>query len=234
MPKQIKVKEIDADRLKKFITGQGMTLTDFSYSIGKSASYISNMSGAKRIYENVVCLICEKLGVDPDYFDYAEKKETENTGELLEAVKQLQGDIAALTGLVKDVLGWQKSTLHAVQELQKGLSAERADNGKALSALAESTEVIRKKVCANTVQLEKLKDSIRDISATDYNRAKQFLLEAMEGGKVEGTVLLAKADAACIKRSEVMKAKKELGIEVRTTGYGKNQTAWWVMGDYRQ
>ena len=31
------------------------------------------------------------------------------------------------------------------------------------------------------------------------------------------------------KRSDIMKAKAELGVRIQTTGYGKNVKAWWSL-----
>ena len=64
---------------------------------------------------------------------------------------------------------------------------------------------------------------------TDYDRACEFLQEALAGGRLNGNDLLLQADEAGIKRSEIMKAKKDLGVQIDISGYGKNQKAWWYM-----
>ena len=51
----------------------------------------------------------------------------------------------------------------------------------------------------------------------------------MEGGRYDGAKLLMESEAAGIKRSDIMKAKAELGVRIQTTGYGKNVKAWWSL-----
>lgn len=81
----------------------------------------------------------------------------------------------------------------------------------------------------NTVQLERIKDKVNTMSKTDYDKAVEWLKDKMAGGRYDGAKLLMESDAAGIKRSDVMKAKAELGVRIQTTGYGKNTKAWWSL-----
>lgn len=63
----------------------------------------------------------------------------------------------------------------------------------------------------------------------DYDKALEWLQDKMEGGRYDGAKLLMESEAAGIKRSDIMKAKAELGVRIQTTGYGKNVKAWWSL-----
>lgn len=95
--------------------------------------------------------------------------------------------------------------------------------------MQENFEKIWNKLNTNTVQLEKIKDKVNTMSKTDYDKAVEWLKDKMAGGRYDGAKLLVESDAAGIKRSDVMKAKAELGVRIQTTGYGKNVKAWWSL-----
>ena len=95
--------------------------------------------------------------------------------------------------------------------------------------MQENFEKIWNKLNANTIQLEKIKDKVNTMSKTDYDKAVEWLKDKMAGGRYDGAKLLMESDAAGIKRSDVMKAKAELGVRIQTTGYGKNVKAWWSL-----
>lgn len=95
--------------------------------------------------------------------------------------------------------------------------------------MQENFEKIWNKLNTNTVQLEKIKDKVNTMSKTDYDKALEWLKGKMEGGRYDGVKLLMESEAAGIKRSDIMKAKAELGVRIQTTGYGKNVKAWWSL-----
>lgn len=95
--------------------------------------------------------------------------------------------------------------------------------------MRENFEKIWNKLNTNTVQLEKIKDKVNTMSKTDYDKAVEWLRDKMEGGRYDGAKLLMESEAAGIKRSDIMKAKAELGVRIQTTGYGKNVKAWWSL-----
>lgn len=95
--------------------------------------------------------------------------------------------------------------------------------------MQENFEKIWNKLNTNTVQLEKIKDKVNEVSKTDYDKAVEWLKDKMAGGRYDGAKLLMESDAAGIKRSDVMKARNELKIKIQTTGYGKNVKAWWSL-----
>lgn len=95
--------------------------------------------------------------------------------------------------------------------------------------MQENFEKIWNKLNTNTIQLEKIKDKVNEVSKTDYDKAVEWLKDKMEGGRYDGAKLLMESEAAGIKRSDIMKAKAELGVRIQTTGYGKNVKAWWSL-----
>lgn len=95
--------------------------------------------------------------------------------------------------------------------------------------MQENFEKIWNKMNTNTVQLERIKDKVNTMSKTDYDKALEWLQDKMEGGRYDGAKLLIESEAAGIKRSDIMKAKAELGVRIQTTGYGKNVKAWWSL-----
>ena len=95
--------------------------------------------------------------------------------------------------------------------------------------MQENFEKIWNKMNTNTIQLEKIKDKVNEVSKTDYDKAVEWLRDKMEGGRYDGAKLLMESEAAGIKRSDIMKAKAELGVRIQTTGYGKNVKAWWSL-----
>lgn len=95
--------------------------------------------------------------------------------------------------------------------------------------MQENFEKIWNKLNTNTIQLEKIKDKVNMMSKTDYDKALEWLKDKMEGGRYDGAKLLMESEAAGIKRSDIMKAKAELGVRIQTIGYGKNTKAWWSL-----
>lgn len=95
--------------------------------------------------------------------------------------------------------------------------------------MQENFEKIWNKLNTKTIQLEKIKDKVNTMSKTDYDKALEWLKDKMEGGRYDGAKLLMESEAAGIKRSDIMKAKAELGVRIQTTGYGKNTKAWWSL-----
>lgn len=98
-----------------------------------------------------------------------------------------------------------------------------------MEQITELQEGIMRKVNANSIQLEKIKESMAAMAKTDLDVAVDFLKNILSGGRVEGTSVLLEADSQGIKRSDLMKAKKELNVQVETQGYAKNQKSYWYL-----
>lgn len=104
---------------------------------------------------------------------------------------------------------------------------------KILEENAEMLEKILSKVSANTLQMERIKDDVKELKSvaclTDYDKAVRFLKEVLSGGRVDGSEVLRQADSAGIKRADLNKAKRDIGVNTANTGYGKNQKTWWFL-----
>lgn len=104
-----------------------------------------------------------------------------------------------------------------------------------LSEMDERDEKVYSKVHANTLQIESIKDSVKDIKGelkiTDYDKAVKFLRETLSGGRMIGEEVIRMADAAGIKRADLNKAKRDIQVDTSTTGYGKTQKTWWFLAD---
>lgn len=132
------------------------------------------------------------------------------------------------------LLGLEPGSLVKEPE-KKGMTAAQAltvirdENLENRRIMQENFEKIWNKLNTNTVQLEKIKDKVNEVSKTDYDKAVEWLKDKMAGGRYDGAKLLMESEAAGIKRSDVMKARNELKIKIQTTGYGKNVKAWWSL-----
>lgn len=104
------------------------------------------------------------------------------------------------------------------------------DLEKKIDALADEQASVYRKCNTNVIQLERLKDAVGVLSKTEYDRAVEFLKDTLKSGRVNAFDLMSAADDQGIRRSEIMRAKKDLNVIVDSSGYGKNQKSWWYMG----
>lgn len=128
-------------------------------------------------------------------------------GSLIEKSQESIGDVKILVNIYKK-LG----------ELEEMMVTQGVAADKLLS-----------KANANTIQLEKIKDSLKEFGKSDYEKACDFLKKLLGTGRVNGEEVLLKSDASGIKRADLMKAKRDLQVDTATTGYGKNQKTWWFI-----
>ncbi len=98
-----------------------------------------------------------------------------------------------------------------------------------MEEVAENQERIWNKLNTNTVQLERIKEHVKEFGETDYDKAVQFLQSALKEGKMNAEEIMLRSDAAGIKRADLNKAKRDIGVDQSTTGYGKNQKTWWFI-----
>ena len=115
----------------------------------------------------------------------------------------------------------------------ENLHKEMREIHQAVAEYGELLEKIWSKVHANTLQLEKVKDDVKEcvqvLGMTDYDKAVRFLKDALGGGRIDGAEVLRMADAAGIKRADLNKAKRDIRVDTAVTGYGKNQKTWWFL-----
>lgn len=102
---------------------------------------------------------------------------------------------------------------------------------KLLEETAENIEKIWNKVHANTIQIERIKECVKGFEKSGYEKAIEFLKNALSDGKANSEEIMMRSDAAGIKRADLMKAKRDIGVDSSTTGYGKNQKTWWFLSN---
>lgn len=127
--------------------------------------------------------------------------------------------------VAKDVPKQTDATV--LTNIHKQIVAER----KLLEEAAENIEKIWNKVNANTLQLERIKECVKGFEKSGYEKAIEFLKNALSDGKANSEEIMMRSDAAGIKRADLMKAKRDIGVDSSTTGYGKNQKTWWFLSN---
>lgn len=205
MSKPSKRVVLDYPKLTEYLERKKITKADLSRMVGRSETYISVLGRKEDVLEVEEALICRILGEEPGYFIKApeDKHGSEQLGELLREIKKTQEELYAL----------EKQETKILESFEE---------------FAETLEKVFRKVNANTVQLEKLRESVKPLILTDYEKTVAFIKELLSGGQMDGEEVLRKCDAAGLKRADVNKAKHDLGITTATTGYGKNQKTWWI------
>lgn len=196
-----------ADEIKR----AGITQGELSVMIGKDKTYLSCVKTKHNsmIPENMERIICMMLGKEAGYFILdeiqADRKPSGNEAQIL----------VNITVRIKEL-------------------SEKADMILTkISEMDEQQEKIYSKVHANTLQLEKVKESTRELKEnlhlTNTDKAERFLRETLSGGRMNGEEILMMADARGIKRADLNKAKRDMRIDTATTGYGKSQKTWWML-----
>lgn len=204
----------DKAKLLAAIQEKGLTASRLSKEMGLSAKYVTNRIndlGCTMPYTNykLMCMILEvdEKSILPDPPRTESNKSQGNEAQIL----------VNITTRLKEL-------------------SEKADMIIAkLSEMDERDEKVYSKVHANTLQIESIKDSVKDIKGelklTDYDKAVRFLRETLSGGRMIGEEVIRKADAAGIKRADLNKAKRDLRVDTSTIGYGKSQKTWWFLAD---
>lgn len=192
---------IDYNRLCLELEKQGKTKADLSRDMTKNKNFVGLMEKNPDQPAEVERLMCLLLGLEQGSLI----KQEEATGS--------QGEIKILENLRKEM-----------REIHQ-----------AIIEYGELIEKIWSKVHANTLQLEKVKEDVKEcaqvLKMTDYDKAVRFLKETLAGGRIDGAEVLRMADATGIKRADLNKAKRDIGVDTAQTGYGKNQKIWWFLSE---
>lgn len=190
---------IDFERLCLELEKQGKTKADLSREMTKNKNFVGLMEKNPEQPVEVERLMCLILGLEP--------------GDLVKREKEMESEVA----------------VKAIENLHR-------DHKNILKILEENAEMLEKilsKVSANTLQMERIKEDVKELKSaacmTDYDKAMRFLKEVLGGGRMDGAEVLRRADAAGIKRSDLNKAKRDIGVDTANTGYGKNQKTWWFL-----
>ena len=200
---------MDTDKLYAELIEQKKTKSGFSIELGRGKSYIENLKRAPNIPVGMERVISIMLGKEEGHFVKREEK-AEQPGTQKEA--QILVNITV-----------------RLRELSEKMDMILTK----LSEMDERDNKIYSKVHANTLQLEAVKERTKEcveaLKLTDYDKSVRFLRDTLGGGRIDGTEVLRMADAAGIKRADLNKAKRDIGVDTAVTGYGKNQKTWWFL-----
>lgn len=180
-----------------------------SRELGYTDTYINTILTLRspgRMLEKDEKMLCYMLGVKPGYF--IERSEPQKN---LKSIAEENHDF--------------KNLENKIDVLLRGM--DKID--KTSHEILDSIEAVRSKVNANTIQMEKIKQGIAKQTKSEEDRAIEFLRNILKDGRMSGLEVLNAADNYGIKRATVMKARKEIGVEIETTGYGKSQKSYWYI-----
>lgn len=200
---------INKEKLRTAIENKKYTQEKLSEEMGRSKTYVSqilsgNVLEIKESDERFLCLL---LGLKPE--ELIKKDDTNSNSWENQA------------GILK-TLGNMTHTMKTMEEKLTQLLL-------LYNEMSEDIETLKRKASANTVQLERIKENLDKPTKSENDRAKEFLVEIMKNGRINGAEVLRMADEAGIDRGRLLKIKKEMGIQVETVGYGKNQKSYWYM-----
>ncbi|MCB7306157.1 hypothetical protein NE683_12200 [Bariatricus massiliensis] len=133
MAKGTKKVKLDYQLLCRKIKESGKTQEEFSYELGRSKSYVYSLKKSIEQPESMEKLMCLLLGLEP--------------GSLIDTGGS-NGEVKALENIFK----MAHETDRKISEVYKLL--------KAIIENTEELEVMKRKISANTVQLEKIKESM--------------------------------------------------------------------------
>ena len=200
---------INKEKLKTAIENKKYTQEKLSEEMGHSKTYVNqilsgNVSEIKESDERFLCLL---LGLKP--------------GELIKEDDTNSNSWENQAGILK-TLG---NMTHAMKTMEEKLTQLLL----LYNEMSEDIETLKRKASANTVQLERIKENLDKPTKSENDRAKEFLVEIMKNGRINGAEVLRMADEAGIDRGRLLRMKKEMGILVETVGYGNNQKSYWYM-----
>lgn len=115
--------------------------------------------------------------------------------------------------------------LAILENIYKELREER----KVLEEIVERGEAIWNKLNSHTIQLMKIRDKVNEFCESGYDKAIKFLKETLNDKDVLESQILSKSDELGIVRTDLFKAKRDLGICSVPTGHGKSTKVWWQM-----
>lgn len=200
---------INKEKLRTAIENKKYTQEKLSEEMGRSKTYVSqilsgNVLEIKESDERFLCLL---LGLKP--------------GELIKKDDTNSNSWENQAGILK--------TLGNITHTMKTMAEKLTQLLLLYNEMSEDIETLKRKANANTVQLERIKENLDKPTKSENDRAKEFLVEIMKNGRINGAEVLRMADEAGIDRGRLLKIKKEMGIQVETVGYGKNQKSYWYM-----
>ncbi|MCB5875888.1 hypothetical protein LIR51_13785, partial [Blautia producta] len=173
MDNREKTIEIDHDKLCRYIRDTlHMTLIDFSYSIGKSKSYISGLARNPKVPGAAYSLICEKCRVPFSYFEAVPREKVRRPQEQ--------------TSVNPELLLMLKSLSDSMKAMERRMSAMDA----VIDAMSGEVSKVLRKCSTNTLQLERVRDALDKLSMSDYDRAETYLKASLvDGDRIASDIL---------------------------------------------
>lgn len=212
MPTPLERVDIDYEKLSCVLKEKGISKRKLSLDMGRNMNYINNMQKKKFVPVNEESLICRLLEMPPGSFIKAQNEaDLESVPDSVRIIENFYREIKAV-----------RTDIDVINKREEKILDTIRDFGEAL-------ETILRKISANTVQLEKLKEYTKPLVLSNYEKTVMFLKELLADGKMQNEDILKRCDERGLNRADVYKAKKEIGIETSVTGYGKNQKTWWFI-----
>ena len=204
--------DIDYEKLFSVMNEKGISKRKLSLDMGRNINYIGNMQKKKTIPANEESLICRLLDRPSGSFVKMQcQLNPESLTDGVQVIENFYREIKAVRTDIDVINKREEKILDTIRDF------------------SEALETILRKISANTVQLEKLKEYTKPLVLSNYERTVIFLKELLAGGKMQNEEVLKRCDDKGLNRADVYKAKKEIGIETSVTGYGKNQKTWWFI-----
>lgn len=227
---------IDTEKLHQELRKRKKTGKELSQELGRDAGYISHLNRAPSQPLSVEHQICWSLGLEPGTLIWKEEPK-------IEPEKKQEPPVTA-----EDMIKLTKLMQHGINDVIKQITKLHDDVGE----IKDSVGVIRKSVNTNKVQLECVKKSMQDMSATYANHAdrllntldgaviskeptniteaKQLLSDMVQERGCDENAIYEEAQKRKIRKKDVQRAKGELAIIVRQQGYGVNAKKIWIYG----
>lgn len=200
-----KTVKIDGNLLLSEIKNAGYNRQQMSDLIGKEKSYISSSIRSGIMPEKVEMLICAILQKPAGYFIQAEPAVVTKSTEpdvVPVAIQRINDELVALRELME-------LTLKKVADI----SGKQVADGGYIRTISRG--------------VDKLNEDIVGITKTEVQRAADYIEQCLVNGDARAQEIMEGADARCISRAELLKAKEQLHIRVYTTGQGAAKKTYW-------
>ena len=195
---------LDGDKLKGILQKKGISMSMLSEAIGRNNTYLHNVLVRNTaVVPAVEKLICLELELDP--------------GSLIKQdPKPVQADagVAAIEKINKELDGIKKRQNIILETLERVL---------------EEQEKAYNKLGGQTTSLCRIKEMLTELCKSDREKAVDFLKTILAGEKTLESDVIRKSQEMGIRQHELMGAKRDLDVQVSTTGYGSSQKKWWFL-----
>lgn len=205
---EIKKVNIDFEVLDAVLTEKKITKKELAARMGRGATYFADLKkrGAK-VPAGVENFICLELGVDAGTFVKQEQE------------KQVPGSQSEVGGIV---LGNIYKSLNAHEKSLNIMSGS-------MEQTAELLEKIWNKLTAQSEQMARMRDMLKELTKSDREKAEEFLRNVLVAEKALEEDIIRESQKKGIKQADLMAAKRDMDVQISTTGYGKNQKKWWLL-----